>query len=172
MVATYRLILHGWAWHTPVELALINTACLNERLDWQFVLKQQEAVTCQHNTVSSNRCYSQIRQPNFYLPQHTWSLMNHFWTGPCRANLHRWGLAQSPSCDCGQRQTMNHIVDAHQLTKFESGLDLIHKVDDEAAVGFGWGGVHRDCRCPPSPLSSPRSTKIQKKQWRTIRMLG
>ena len=33
-----------------------------------------------------------------------WSLMNHFWTdqGPCRANLHKRGLTQSPSCDCGQ----------------------------------------------------------------------
>ena len=31
--------------------------------------------------------------------------------GPCRANLHKWGLAQSPSCDCGQRRTVNHIVD-------------------------------------------------------------
>jgi len=31
--------------------------------------------------------------------------------GPCRANLHKWGLAQSSSCDCGQRQSMNHIVD-------------------------------------------------------------
>jgi len=31
--------------------------------------------------------------------------------GPCHANLHKWGLAQSPSCDCGQRQSMNHIVD-------------------------------------------------------------
>ena len=26
---------------------------------------------------------------------------------------------------------------------------------------FGWGGAHRDGRCLPSPLSSPRSTKIQ-----------
>jgi len=26
-------------------------------------------------------------------------------------NLHEWCLAQSPSCDCGQRQTMNHIID-------------------------------------------------------------
>jgi len=40
-----------------------------------------------------------------------WSLMNRFWTGqsPCRANVYKWGLslAQSPCCDCGQRQTMN-----------------------------------------------------------------
>ena len=37
--------------------------------------------------------------------------------------FHKWGLAQSPSCDCGQRQTMNHIVDTCPLTKSE-GTEL------------------------------------------------
>ena len=37
--------------------------------------------------------------------------------GPCRANLHNGGLTQSPSCDCGQRQTMNHIVDTCPFNK-------------------------------------------------------
>jgi len=54
--------------------------------------------------------------------------MNRFQTGQglCRANLHKWGLARSPSCDCGQRQTMNHIVDACPLNKFEGGLNLLY----------------------------------------------
>ena len=62
-----------------------------------------------------------IRQPGFDLPHHTWSLMSgglsdepcRTGQGPCRANLHKSGLAQSPSytCNCGHRQTMNHIVD-------------------------------------------------------------
>jgi len=76
-------------------------------------------------------CYrpsdSQVRSPS--------SLMNRFRAGqgPCRANLHRWGLAQSPSCDCGQRQTMNHIVDdTCPLTKFEGELNLLHEADDHA----------------------------------------
>jgi len=36
-----------------------------------------------------------VQQPGFDLPRHTWSLMNRFRTGqgPCRANLHKWGLA-------------------------------------------------------------------------------
>ena len=53
-----------------------------------------------------------IRQPGFDLPRHTWSLMKLFRTGqgPCRANLHKWGLVQSPSYDRGQRQIMNYIV--------------------------------------------------------------
>jgi len=62
--------------------------------------------------------------------------MNRFWTGqgPWCANLHEWGLAQSPSCDCGQRQTMNHIVDTCPLTKSEGGPNLLHKADDDTVI--------------------------------------
>ena len=86
-----------------------------------------------------------IRQPGFDFRHHTWSLMNRFWAGqgPCRANLHKWGLAQWPSCDCGHRQTMNHIVDTYPLTKFEGGLNLLHEVDDDDAVL--WPGIYSDC---------------------------
>ena len=72
-----------------------------------------------------------IRQPGFDLPHHTWSLMNRFRTGqdPCRAKLHRWGLAKSPSCS--QRQT---IVDTCPLTKFEGGLNLLQEADDDAVI--------------------------------------
>jgi len=54
--------------------------------------------------------------------------------GPCRANLHKWGLTQSPSCNCGQRQTMNNIVDTCPLTEFKGGLNLLHEDDDDAVI--------------------------------------
>ena len=38
------------------------------------------------------------------------------------------------SCDCGQRQTMNHIVDTCPLTKFEGWLNLLHEADDNAVI--------------------------------------
>ena len=44
------------------------------------------------------------------------------------------GLAQSPSCDCGQRQTMNHIVDMCPFKKFEGGLNLLHEADEDAVI--------------------------------------
>ena len=79
-----------------------------------------------------------IKQPGFEfdLSRHTWSLLNGFWTGqgPCRANLHKWGLGQSPSYDGGQRQTMNHIVNMCPLTNVEGGLKLHHKADDDAVI--------------------------------------
>jgi len=88
---------------------------------------------------SSNQNFKSCYRPyyltaGFDLPRHTWFLMNRFWTGqgPCYPNLHKWGLAQSPSCDCGQRQTMNHIVDT--CPKFEGGLNLLHEVDDDVVI--------------------------------------
>jgi len=42
--------------------------------------------------------------------------------------------AVTPSCDCGQRQTMNHIVDTCPRTKFEGGPNLLHKADDDAVM--------------------------------------
>ena len=40
----------------------------------------------------------------------------------------------TPSCDCGQRQTMNHIVDTCPRTKFEGEPNLLHKADDDAVM--------------------------------------
>ena len=58
-------------------------------------------------------------------------MLNHC---PWCANLHIHGLAQSHSCDCGQQQTMNHIVDTCPLTNLEVGLNLLHEVDDDAVT--------------------------------------
>ena len=54
--------------------------------------------------------------------------------GPCHANLHKRGRAQSASCNCGQQQTMNHFVNVCPLTKLEGGLNLFHEADDDAVI--------------------------------------
>jgi len=46
------------------------------------------------------------------------------------------GVSPKPSCACGQRQTMNHIVDTCPLRKFKSGLNLLHETDDDAIIGL------------------------------------
>ena len=96
------------------------------REDWS------SASVVNHTTVTDPT----IQQPGFDLLRHTWFLMNHFQIaqGPRRANLYKWGIAQSPSSDCGQRQTMNHAVDTCPLTKLEGGLNLLHEVDDDAVM--------------------------------------
>ena len=68
---------------------------------------------------------------------HALSLMNSFQIGqgPCHANLHKWCVAQSPSCDCGQRQTMNHIVDTCLSTRIEGGLNSTKRMMTQS---YGW----------------------------------
>jgi len=71
-------------------------------------------------------------------------LVNRFRTGrgPRCANLHKRGLTQSPSCDCCQRQTANHIVDTCALTKLWRWT--------ESTPWSGWwcshmAGIYSDC---------------------------
>jgi len=77
-----------------------------------------------------------IWQPGFDLPRQSWSLLNRFRAGqgPCHAFLHKWGLAKSPTCGCGQQQTMSHIADSDMcpLTKFDGGLQLLQEAEDDA----------------------------------------
>ena len=72
-----------------------------------------------------------IGQPGFDLPRHTVS-------GQVKAHVvltcTNWVSPNHLSCDCGQRQTMNHIVDTCPLTKFEGGLNLLHEADDDAVT--------------------------------------
>ena len=62
-----------------------------------------------------------IWQPGFDLPRQSWSLLNRFRAGqgPCHAFLHKWGLAKSPTCGCGQQQTMSHIADSDMCPLME-----------------------------------------------------
>jgi len=76
-----------------------------------------------------------IRQPGFNLQRRQWCLLDHFRTaqGQCRACLKRWGHAISDLCDCGEIQTMSHIVDTCPLTKPDGGLQALHEADESAA---------------------------------------
>jgi len=101
-----------------------------------------------------------VRQPGFDLPRHAWSPMNRFGTvqGPYRANVHKWGLAQSSLCDCGQRQTMKHIVDTCPLPKFEGGLNLPQEADDDAVTWLESAAT--------AAVQHSRSEIIASKVWR------
>jgi len=45
-----------------------------------------------------------------------------------------------PPCDCGQRQTTNHIVNTRALTKFEGELNLPQEADDDNQTA----GIYND----------------------------
>jgi len=56
----------------------------------------------------------------------------HTGQGPCRANMHKWGLASYPLCDCREQLTMAHIDDSCPITKLDGGLLSLHEAEDDA----------------------------------------
>ena len=62
-----------------------------------------------------------------------------YWTyniiGHCNACHKKWGFTDNELCDCGEIQTMSHIVNSCPLTKFDGGLLRLHEAD-EAAVDW------------------------------------
>jgi len=78
-----------------------------------------------------------IRLPGFDLHQRQWSLLNRFRTGQghCNACHKKWSFTDNELYDCGETQTMSHIVNSCPLTKFDGGLLRLHEAD-EAAIDW------------------------------------
>ena len=80
-----------------------------------------------------------IRLPGFDLHRRQWSvsLLNRFRTGQghCNACHKKCGFTDTELCDCGEIQTMSHVVNFCSLTKFDGGLLHLHEVD-EAAIDW------------------------------------
>ena len=76
-----------------------------------------------------------IQLPGMDLPRGQWSLLNRFRSdaGPCRNSMHEWGYIASRLCDCGQHQTMRHIVNECPLTCFDGGISELHQAHDAAS---------------------------------------
>nr|XP_014350022.1 PREDICTED: uncharacterized protein LOC106705349 [Latimeria chalumnae] len=76
------------------------------------------------------------RPPEFNQPRQIWTLLNRFRTGQgqCAANLHRWGQRDDPLCECGQQQTMTHIVSECPLIKPEGGLKALRTANETAVT--------------------------------------
>ena len=122
-----------------------------------------------------------IRLPGFDLHRRQWSLLNHFRTGQshCNACHKKWGFTDNELCDCGEIQTMSHIVNFCPLTKFDGGLLHLHEAD-EAPVDWltTYGSYHtliisgpalRGYRPGINPPPVPRPKKITFNPFQTIR---
>ena len=78
-----------------------------------------------------------IQLPGFDLHRRQWSLLYRFWTGQGHLDAchKKWGFTDNELCDCGEIQTMSHIVNSCPLTTFDGGLLHLHEAD-EAAVDW------------------------------------
>ena len=65
-----------------------------------------------------------IQLPGMDMPRGQCSLLNRFRSdaGPCRNSMHEWDYIASQLCDCGEHQTMRHIVNECLLTCFDGGI--------------------------------------------------
>ena len=98
------------------------------REDWQ-------SATVVNSTLVVNPT---IQLPGFDLHRRQWSLLNRFHrfrTGHFNVCHKKWGFTDNELCDCGEIQTMSHIVNSCPLTKFYGGLLRLHEAD-EAAVDW------------------------------------
>jgi hypothetical protein len=84
-------------------------------------------------TVLNNHLISDLTKlvPGFEFPRVTWTTLNRVRTGQERCNYlwHKWGMVDSPLCNCGQIQTIRHIVEECPETKFNGGTSGPHKGD-------------------------------------------
>jgi len=73
--------------------------------------------------------------PGFSLKRREWVTLNRLRTGHgrCGDNLHRWGLKDSPACDCGHSpQTMEHIIRHCPIRAFNKPIADIHNISNAA----------------------------------------
>ncbi|XP_025407513.1 uncharacterized protein LOC112681475 [Sipha flava] len=74
------------------------------------------------------------RVPGFDGPRALWTNLNRIRTeqGNCNYLLHKWKLKNSSLCDCGQIQSIKHIVEECPQTRYKGGIEGLHKGDEEA----------------------------------------
>ena len=88
-------------------------------------------------TKSPTTLHKFIQNPNerckgFDLPRQSWVRLNRLRTGVGRfkADMWRWGLAKSPSCECGvERQTAEHIISDCPSLGLPNGVAGLIEVD-------------------------------------------
>ena len=71
--------------------------------------------------------------PGCNLPRSAWSKLNRLRSGVGRfnANLYRWGLAESPACDCGsEEQSADHVITDCPLYGSPSGIPGLTEMDE------------------------------------------
>lgn len=70
----------------------------------------------------------------FNLPRRSWLRVNRIRTGQgcCAFLLHRWNIIESPLCQCGDVQTMKHLVEECQIHRFQGNLKDIHACSADA----------------------------------------
>ena len=68
------------------------------------------------------------------LPRQAWVRLNRLRTGVglFKSTLHKWGVANSPFCECGaEEQTADHIIKDCTINRPPNGEEGLRDLDDE-----------------------------------------
>jgi len=77
-----------------------------------------------------------IKVPSWDFTRAQWTTLNRIRIEQGKCNyylLHKWGVVDSPLCECGGIQSITHIVESCPSTKFEEGLAQLHEGGSAAA---------------------------------------
>lgn len=76
-----------------------------------------------------------IKVPGWDFTRAQWTTLNRIRTEQGRSNYlqHKWGISDTQQCECGYKQTINHIAQTCPNTKFERGLSKLHEGSPAAA---------------------------------------
>ncbi|UYV64216.1 cta [Cordylochernes scorpioides] len=87
------------------------------------------------------------KPPGYNLPRRTWSTLNRIRTstGRCNYLLNKWNMSPDQNCDCGQIQTMHHILRDCPRRFFQGTLGDIHRCTEEALEWIlkEWDHIHQ-----------------------------
>lgn len=70
------------------------------------------------------------------LPRQVWIRLNRFRTGQgcCAFLLHRWNFTESPLCQCGEVQTMDHIFQQCSIHSFNGDIFELNRLTENAVL--------------------------------------
>ena len=95
----------------------------------------QSSCTCNYEVIDDPT----VEPGGFHLPRTAWSLLNRIRTGHgrCGSCLFKWGLRESPGCDCGaDEQSMWHIVSSCPLRRFVGSMRELSDAESSRAVDY------------------------------------
>lgn len=77
--------------------------------------------------------------PGFELDRRAWVTVNRIRTnqGRCNYCLFKWGVINSPMCDCGPvDQTITHIIGFCQTRRFSGNLNELHQLETDRSIQY------------------------------------
>lgn len=128
---------HGNSMLNDMLNSLPDIRLTSRKVPWELIEQQHNEKAVWRNewsqTTLNNKDLIQdptAKQPGFALNRKEWVALNRFRTGHgrCKFFLNKWGIEDDSFCECGEEQTMNHIVNDCTIHKYNRGIKGLHNL--------------------------------------------